>query len=592
MLFAATIPRSDTNGHKIPAALLLLTNSIVLGAGLRYAITRLFIKRTRQIETQQDDDTGIDIAPRAFTRRNDLVEPVKHKCSTEECVTSTPNQFIVSIRGLQNRGQTCYCNCVLQALASSKLFYNHLENIHKKNSNLSNRIVDALHRTIKYVNGHEATQEKERASTFGSIIPIQSPGDPKSVMDLVANHYSQFRSRNNLGIAGTTEQQDSHEFLSALMDVLSMEEESMKSAQDGLSLKYSQLVGIGTKETGNKSTFENKDNAEHEYNELREEKKHDDKPTIHHQATNISQINGRRDKTTLNPFDGWLGSTIKCASCLHVRPIRSSPFVCLSLPIAEVRSEFLEDFLASEYGGFATAERVSDVQCVACAVKGKLNELEDEEMLLAGAIDSMKRRNKGTKDKDGLETELVCKKQQIAILKGIDVDNDDEIQDHNQEVFSISVAGLVGLPKIVPMRGSALKATLIMRPPKVLCVHIQRRLFDMSRQQMVKISRRVRFPELLDLSKYSAYGENSFENERTTKSTGWSKLTYELISVVEHKGSAFGGHYQTYRRTGPELKEWVLVSDESVMSRSWEDVQNCEAYMLFYEERYQAAKSV
>jgi len=28
--------------------------------------------------------------------------------------------------------------------------------------------------------------------------------------------------------------------------------------------------------------------------------------------------------------------------------------------------------------------------------------------------------------------------------------------------------------------------------------------------------------------------------------------------------------------------EWVLVSDESVSCRTWNDVRNCEAYMLFY----------
>eukprot|EP00985_Skeletonema_marinoi_P030990 scaffold35262_cov88-Skeletonema_marinoi.AAC.1 len=56
------------------------------------------------------------------------------------------------------------------------------------------------------------------------------------------------------------------------------------------------------------------------------------------------------------------------------------------------------------------------------------------------------------------------------------------------------------------------------------------------------------------------------------------------MSVVEHKGTAFGGHYQTYRRVGVDHKEWVLVSDDSVVSRSWGDVQRCEAYMLLYEE--------
>eukprot|EP00986_Skeletonema_menzelii_P016507 scaffold14840_cov127-Skeletonema_menzelii.AAC.3 len=472
----------------------------------------------------------------------------------------------------------------------------HLESM--KNSG-SNNLINVLRCTIQHVNGHDASHEKERThNAFSSFIPFlsgkKSPGDSRTIMNKVAQHYSQFRSRNNLGIAGTTEQQDSHEFLAALMDVLSIEERSVvksktKSSHEGLRLIHPQPSGDEAEQQVNmksKATTDHNNDAEDEYNELQEEKKHDENTHVHAQeVSKTKQTNNRGDTTAIeqyhNPFDGWLGSTIKCTKCLHIRPIRSSPFICLSLPIATIRSEYLEDFLASEYGGFSTAERVSDVQCVACAIKEKVEELEDEAMLLSGAIDSMGRRNKGKKDQAGLECELDSKNRHIAILKGMDADNDDEIQHHNQEDISFNIAGLVGLPKIVPMRGDAYKATLIMRPPKVLCIHVQRRHFDMTSQRMVKISRRVHFPEVLDLSKYCAYAENSFEDECTTKST--DTLPYKLMSVVEHRGSAFGGHYQTYRRVGSECNEWVLVSDENVVPRSWEDVQTCEAYMLLYE---------
>lgn len=582
---------AETAWHnKLPSVLLLLTNGLVLGAGLRYAIIRLFVQKTRQIKTQKQHEQIIDDseseADVTSLRRDDPTRQPPHNQSTEEHDTS-PKQFIVLIRGLKNRGQTCYCNSVLQALAPLKPFYYHLESIQKSGSNT---LIDALHCTIQYVNGHEVSQKKERTHGFSSFIPFlsgPSPGDPKTVMDMVAKHHSQFRSRNNLGIAGTTEQQDSHEFLSALIDVVSMEEHSKAKSHDGLSLMHSQSLGDELNEHLNmtsKLAIDINTDAENEYNEVGEEKKHDDKTNMHHQSSNIEQTN-RGQGTTLykhhNPFDGWLGSTIKCATCLHIRPIRSSPFICLSLPIATVRSEYLEDFLASEYGGFSTAERVSDVQCVACAIKNKLEELEDEVMLLSGAIASMERRNKGKEDQAGLESELASKNHHVNILKGMDADNDDEIQNHNEEDISFNI---VGLPKIIPIRGDAYKATLIMRPPKVLCIHVQRRHYDMTSQRMVKISRQVHFPEVLDLSKYCAYAENSFEKECATKSIGWPKVPYKLMSVVEHKGSAFGGHYQTYRRVGSDQKEWALVSDESVVPRSWEDVRRCEAYMLLYEE--------
>lgn len=300
-----------------------------------------------------------------------------------------------------------------------------------------------------------------------------------------------------------------------------------------------------------------------------------------------------------NPFDGWSGSTIKCATCHHIRPIRSTPFLCLSLPMASIRSEYLEDFLAAEYGGFASAERVSDVQCFSCAIQQKVQELEEEELLLGGAISSMQRRqSKGKKmpqnnvddaenDITGLLEESQQMKRKIAILKSLDPDADEdklECKDEQDTRQEIELGINNSLPPIVPLRGEAERASLVMRPPQVLCIHIQRRHFDMSCQRMVKVMRHVHFDEELDLGAYCAYGENSFETQHILSNTrsNSARIPYKLMSVIEHMGNAFGGHFQTYRRVDPQSNEWVLVSDQCIMPRSWNDVRCCQAYMLFY----------
>ena len=107
----------------------------------------------------------------------------------------------------------------------------------------------------------------------------------------------------------------------------------------------------------------------------------------------------------------------------------------------------------------------------------------------------------------------------------------------------------------------------------------------MACQRMVKVTRHVQFDEILDLGAYCAYGENSFENQQTLTNNGGPNnaiIPYKLMSVVEHLGNAFGGHYQTFRRVDPEQNDWVLISDESISARSWNDVRSCQAYMLFY----------
>ena len=81
-------------------------------------------------------------------------------------------------------------------------------------------------------------------------------------------------------------------------------------------------------------------------------------------------------------------------------------------------------------------------------------------------------------------------------------------------------------------------------------------------------------------------------------------VVWKLSSVVEHRG-AFGGsgHYVIYRRNvkpvnnaevssegaadaGPPVtrSEWVYASDLDVRSVTWEEAQQAQAYLLFYEK--------
>lgn len=72
---------------------------------------------------------------------------------------------------------------------------------------------------------------------------------------------------------------------------------------------------------------------------------------------------------------------------------------------------------------------------------------------------------------------------------------------------------------------------------------------------------------------------------------------YRLVSVVQHFGRAGGGHYTVYRRVRAKLKEsdqdqlpestsaqWFGISDSNVYRVSEEDVLAAEASLLFYEK--------
>lgn len=607
----------------------LLLASDVIGASLGSAIRSYFsapsrphlqdaaAERTNRVHSHYYDD----LKP-AFSGYNSTSTPPSQQLqiSTAAAPNFIPQEpTISSIKGLRNKGQTCYANSVFQALASLPPFCKYLQQLERRGSAT---LGHELYQTIQYVNGHEIDHRSKRRilnsflASMSSASPIKY-GDPCKVLDLVAKHHSQFRSRTGM-FAGTSEQQDAHEFFIALMDVLSTEDagsdENMSSitcnskpdfVEERISL-LDQRYHFSGKIQEDSSDDINSDGkvcqeekkyedylCERKVNRQSGQKVNGDKAlTSKYGTTNIARSNAQDDAPLRCPFDGWLGSTIKCNTCHHVRPIRSAPFVAMSLPVHNSACNALENFITMEYGGFDAAERVSDVLCLACAIQKRLGELEDEELMLKGAISSVQRRKRTKQlanqqsDDDivGLINESERLKARAAALKSIDPDADEE-SNNDDSNFSIDEYELIGMYgkscKLQPIRGDAWKATLIMRPPKILCIHIQRRQFDYRSGQMVKIGRHVDFSEVMDLTDFYAFDQQQQQTRRTT--TG-SRLLYRLMCVIEHRGSAFGGHYVTYRRGNwnDGNNFWVLVSDQCVSSRSWQDVKNCQAYMLFY----------
>ncbi|XP_057500362.1 ubiquitin carboxyl-terminal hydrolase 27 isoform X1 [Actinidia eriantha] len=72
----------------------------------------------------------------------------------------------------------------------------------------------------------------------------------------------------------------------------------------------------------------------------------------------------------------------------------------------------------------------------------------------------------------------------------------------------------------------------------------------------------------------------------------WELHTYRLVSVVEHFGGGGSGHYSVYRRVSAKNKNdgdhpvvhWFCISDSYVQCVSEKDVLGAEASMLFYEK--------
>eukprot|EP00475_Leptophrys_vorax_P018016 TRINITY_DN2461_c0_g1_i1.p1 TRINITY_DN2461_c0_g1~~TRINITY_DN2461_c0_g1_i1.p1 ORF type:complete len:369 (+),score=106.10 TRINITY_DN2461_c0_g1_i1:1050-2156(+) len=132
---------------------------------------------------------------------------------------------------------------------------------------------------------------------------------------------------------------------------------------------------------------------------------------------------------------------------------------------------------------------------------------------------------------------------------------------------------------------SVTKQLMFAKPPTILCFHFIRLLGDF------KITSFVKFPFKFDLAPFMAseasYAKLLKKDDFAVISalqmmTRLPPVSYKLRSVICHHGSAYGGHYTSFRSQG-DGDQWFHVSDEDVSQTDIGTVMRSEAYMLFYE---------
>jgi hypothetical protein len=347
-------------------------------------------------------------------------------------------------------------------------------------------------------------------------------------------------------------------------------------------------------------------------------------------CTSIQLMRSTISSITPSPLSGWLGSTLQCTRFAHVRPIQNAPFLDIPLVPTSVPNYLmnvyhsvsklsppntcvlpscsLEECLAE----FTSVENVQGVECRSCTIRREEAHLEEEAMMLRGAVETMEKRT-GQKrsakngvnlpdDTKYLREDLAKVEERLLQLRTMDWDEDDiggsvnhsygKEQDNSQISF-----GLDEESKMEIERCDARKCLLLTRTPSILCCHIQRRYYDPYTNRMEKCIQMVEIPEYLDLSPYCAYGPRAKtpwaagSSSKNQKCSGQhrshsnmdrrGKMVYRLQSVIEHRGNSYGGHYISYRRD--HSGKWFQISDDSVIEVGWGFVRKCQAYMVFYE---------
>ncbi len=303
---------------------------------------------------------------------------------------------------------------------------------------------------------------------------------------------------------------------------------------------------------------------------------------------------------TPSPLSGCMSSRLQCYDCKHTRRVNESPFLEIPVVPTAVSKRMginynqpcrLEDCLKE----FAESERVQGVNCRACTIQSELAALREERNILDEAINSIVERGSDKMETLALREELKLVSDRCDFLTSIDPDEDVEIMEEELDVCGSDRS----IP--APRKADHEKRLILTRLPPVLCLHVKRLYFNPTTNQMSKSTQHIEFQEYLELNDlYAGDVENEEHCEDLHNNPGEeigspsqpnNRHSYKLMSVIEHRGSAFAGHYVTYRRVAPTSllsdvstsNNWAFVSDETISFITWKDVQKCSAYMMIYE---------
>lgn len=115
---------------------------------------------------------------------------------------------------------------------------------------------------------------------------------------------------------------------------------------------------------------------------------------------------------------------------------------------------------------------------------------------------------------------------------------------------------------------NGIKYSQVLKLPEILCIHLKR--FRHEYMYSSKISSFVSFP--MEGLEMRSHLHKDCKDQVTT---------YNLVAVICHHGTAGGGHYTAYGFNYSN-QTWYEFDDQVVTEVDVRQVENCEAYVLFY----------
>ncbi|TYZ58356.1 hypothetical protein PybrP1_000828 [[Pythium] brassicae (nom. inval.)] len=448
-----------------------------------------------------------------------------------------PEPVRLAVPGIQNLGNTCFFNAILQALAAVDSFHAYLAEVVRQAEQRARRVpfTRALRDCLDEL---APTPEHETRAT---VVPRRL--NAELVTKLAA-----FRGNK---------QQDSQELLQFLMNLVTDEQKRSALRDVGLQDLHSDFLAKSISD-------------------------------LRHEAS-------VRNRKCWNPMHGLQVNLLQCTRCKRYRPMSNHRFLDVSLSFAADQGKKpiqLADCLRM----YTAPEAVEGVECTYCSLQQEFRATRSA----FDAAKRQLERDKATLDDVALEIiqhersewlhtlETALGAAQVVNLEDLDRPVPRVLQDcHKRLQFSRSpdVFCFHFNRKVYhPWSGSARK----------LDTHVAFPL-------QLDMSAFCEYEQAASEDRALAGGLMGTGSSRSRAAPARSAaflfslppkpahefLVYELKAVILHQGNERCGHFTAYRRLA--TGQWFFISDDSVRAASPDEVLASCAYMLFYERKHRSA---